>query len=451
MIWSKQEVRERIKILEKLGTPLNDTFIKKNHGGLYNASRKLFGSWGNAITSSGFDYDLIKKVTKWTPELIIERIKELKKNNESLANSEIRIKYATLRAAAMAKFGSWKKAVEAAGLDYDQINLRSHEEKWDKEKIIIRITLIYKEGGDISDSHLKKFNNSLLKAGINHFGNWRNAVEASGIDYNLVLKCVPYKWNKNNVIDEIKRLAAIGEELTDTNISKNHAKLYGGIMVNFSNLKSAVNCAGFDYNLISHFKQNYWSKEKIIEQIIQLHKELVQLNDSDIARTNGDLRSIAIKYFGSWRNAINSSGLNYSQICKDLNEEARKGFLFEKYCIEIFKILNPSIKRQTKPVISDCIPDFIDEDIGQWIEIKFNCWGKGVNETIQKYLQYIDKLTIIYLIGEKPKDRPGVYFMQIDTFYWALKLADRPDLIEDLNQLKKGIIPTKIQLKLRNF
>lgn len=460
MVWSRHKVIEEIKELEKSGIRLNAQNAKENYGGLYNASYTVFGSWEKAINAAGLDYEAIKretkckaalKVTKWTKEIIIKRISELHKNNESLASSKVRIKNATLRAAARDKFGSWKKAIEAAGFDYKKINLRADEESWNKEKITNRILLIYKEGGDISYSHLRKFNNSLVKAGINHFGNWRKAVESAGIVYDNILKCVPYKWNKQKVIEELNRLHELNEELNDTNISKNHNALYNAGRKYFGSWKSAIESAGFDYEKITHFRHNFWSKEKITEKILQLYNEGVKLNDSDIARTNGDLRSIACKYFGSWRKAINSSGLTYNQICKDLNEEARKGFLFEKYCKQMFEVLNPSIKRQTKPVVSDCIPDFIDKDLGEWIEIKLNCWGKGVNETIDKYLKYVDELIIIYLIGKKPRDRENVHFIPIDNFYPHLELAGKQELIENLNQLKKGIFQIKHQTKLKHF
>jgi len=460
MVWSTQKIISEINELVTLGQSLNAQNAKTNYGSVYNAAckKRYFGSWRSAVEAAGFDYNAIKKetkrkaalkCTKWTKEIIIQKIIELYKNGESLANSKVRIKYATLRMAARDKFGSWKNAIEAAGLNYDKINLRANEEKWNKKKVTNRILLIYQEGGDISNTHLRKVNNSLLKAGINHFGNWRKAVESTGIVYDTILKCVPYKWNKSKVIEELRRVHNLGEELSDDNISKNRNALYNAGRKYFGNWKSAVEATGFDYTQIRHYQQQYWSKEKIVKSILQLNKKGVDLNDNEIARTNGALRSIACsrRYFGSWRNAIEAAGFNYKDICKDLNNEARKGFLFEKYCEQIFGLLNPKLKRQTKPVVSNCIPDFIAEDSGKWVEVKLNCRGKGVKETITKYLQYVDKLEIIYLFGRKPEARLGVTFTHIDEVYHKLKFIGRQDIIKDLNLLKKGIVPTKHRKK----
>mgnify|MGYP000145867590 CR=1 FL=1 len=44
---------------------------------LYLAGRRLFGSWKKAVEAAGFDYEAVTGVRRWTPEKVIRRVKQL--------------------------------------------------------------------------------------------------------------------------------------------------------------------------------------------------------------------------------------------------------------------------------------------------------------------------------------------------------------------------------------
>lgn len=64
-----------------------------------------------------------------------------------------------------------------------------------------------------------------------------------------------------------------------------------------------------------------WSKDLIIEQIKELYHHGIPINNTAIVKTNEKLSGAGIRYFGSWRNAVEACGIDYDTIIS----EARSG------------------------------------------------------------------------------------------------------------------------------
>jgi len=68
--------------------------------------------------------------------------------------------------------------------------------------------------------------------------------------------------------------------------------------------------------------QQKWWKEKILEEIQYLHQLGKDLSHSRVQATNPKLTSAAIRYFGSWKNAVEAANVDYEAI-RERSEEAR--------------------------------------------------------------------------------------------------------------------------------
>jgi hypothetical protein len=118
----------------------------------------------------------------WQPEMIIEHI--LARNGRERLNSHYyATTYPDVYAAAERLFGSWKDAIKAAGLDYSKI---CRYRRWSRDKVIRSIKEVHANGQPINSSSAQESNKPLYMAALNRFGNWENAVKASGIDYGKV-------------------------------------------------------------------------------------------------------------------------------------------------------------------------------------------------------------------------------------------------------------------------
>lgn len=123
-LWTKEKLIAEIKRLHAEGVDLSPTAIQKTHSALFSSARSgsHFGSWRDAIEAAGLDYDDLKRVKqRWSREEILLRIREMHTQGHDLLDPKFKIKNRSLYLAACAHryFGSWRRAVEAAGLDHE--------------------------------------------------------------------------------------------------------------------------------------------------------------------------------------------------------------------------------------------------------------------------------------------------------------------------------------------
>ena len=102
-------------------------------------------------------------------------------DNPSRKPANVAQEYPTLYLKARKVFGSWKKAIEACGIDYEEARNRR---KWSREKVLQEIKNLYSSGHSLRPKDLRRKGIvNLVSAATYHFGSWRKAVELSGACY----------------------------------------------------------------------------------------------------------------------------------------------------------------------------------------------------------------------------------------------------------------------------
>lgn len=93
--------------------------VAKEHPRLYSNARKAFGSWKKALEACGIDYEKARNYKKWSREEVAKEIKRLYLSGHTLRPKDLRKGGATkLISAANYHFGSWSKAVKHSGIYY---------------------------------------------------------------------------------------------------------------------------------------------------------------------------------------------------------------------------------------------------------------------------------------------------------------------------------------------
>jgi hypothetical protein len=128
--WTRQKIVDEIQGMEDSGASLAFGAARELNSRLVGAacSRRHFGSWGGAVRAAGFDYDAYRARRRWTRERIIATIKHLHAGGVALTTSSVRRSgWSSLLEAARkpTMFGSWREAVECAGIDYEQVRRAS--------------------------------------------------------------------------------------------------------------------------------------------------------------------------------------------------------------------------------------------------------------------------------------------------------------------------------------
>ncbi len=135
---------------------------------LYAAAVLNFGSWGKAVEAAGFDYHSIRS-HPLTKEEVIEKLKSLDAAGEPLAATE----HGRLADAAKRHFGSWRGAVAHVGGIPAGI-------KWTRDTVIAGIRAREKRGEPVNSARIWEDDNNLYMAGRRRFGTWAAALAAAG-------------------------------------------------------------------------------------------------------------------------------------------------------------------------------------------------------------------------------------------------------------------------------
>ena len=279
--------------------------------GLYHAGLKYFGLWKKAIEAAGIDGFQAKQLKKWDKNKIIKGIKKRNKTGSPLNSGAVQQADNNLISAAIRHFGSWKKAIEAAGFDYSKI--RKHERKWNREKVIKEIQKIYKHGKPVNCASIKKSHNSLFNAAVRYIGpSWQEAIELAGLDWSEIRKL--QEWDRKRIIKAIQLRKKKGKSLYQSDIRKDDYALYLAGWRYFSSWGKALEEAGFDASKARKNKQ--WSKSKIIQAIKEYHKKGIPLNIVSIKKADPKLLDAAKYHFGSWGKALEEAGFDASEIRK---------------------------------------------------------------------------------------------------------------------------------------
>jgi len=131
---------------------------------------------------------------KWSRELILERIRELRRRGSDLTPSQVGVEQGALVSAAERYFGNWPAAVRAAGVDYSQVRKSGRQRrserlrKWSQEKIVAEIRRLHEAGEGLSWGVMERKYQPLCAAAVKkcYFGSWSAALAAAGVDYERI-------------------------------------------------------------------------------------------------------------------------------------------------------------------------------------------------------------------------------------------------------------------------
>jgi len=184
--WTRQSVIQRICELAAEGRPLNSAAVQRSESTLPSAASRFFSSWNEALQAAGVDPEKWRKrVPTWTRERVIQRIRQIhagggKVNHAALGHNSV-------SRAGVLLFGSWDAALQAAGLNPDDI--RVYRKPWTPEEIIQEIQRKHRQGEPLNAKDVSP--HSLRSRGTAFFGSWDAALTTAGLDPSEIRKNSP--------------------------------------------------------------------------------------------------------------------------------------------------------------------------------------------------------------------------------------------------------------------
>ena len=185
--WTPETILGEILRRYETQQDLSYSGLSRENLPLLRAATRHFGSYPIAIAAAGLDYDAMRRYRRWTSARIIARLQELSGAGADLSWRHVSTRLdPTLAAAAVKRhhFGSWRAALEAAGLDYDAI--RRYQD-WDEQEVVRRIQARHGRGEHLHAKALEREDTALITAARRRFPTWHASLEAAGFDYSEIV------------------------------------------------------------------------------------------------------------------------------------------------------------------------------------------------------------------------------------------------------------------------
>ncbi len=255
---------------------------------------------------------------RWDKRKVVAQIHERHRVGLRLNAHAIQKEDSKLNNAAVTHFGSWKKSIKAAGLDYRRIRCKrqSWRTMWSKEKIIAKILERQTNGLRINGAAVYQEDLGLYRAAQKWFGRkgYGRALRKAGINPHDINPLTI--WTKKKLIWTILDLCERNIPLDSTNLCSigQRTVITGGAYL-FGSWPNAIKAAGLDYEKVRRLKS--WSKRKVVKAVRRLADQGLKLNSEFMKRYDCSLWGVGKFYFGSWKNCLQAAGFDYRQHCKN--------------------------------------------------------------------------------------------------------------------------------------
>ncbi|MGE3182137.1 MAG: hypothetical protein AB7N71_10935 [Phycisphaerae bacterium] len=160
------------------------TKMRDRDSGLLGAAHRFFGSWSRALYAAGIDAQQYCQSADWNHDQIIEAILLRAVKREPLGSRTVRPM--SFKTAAIAEFGSWYSALAAAGLDPDTYieEICHSQSRRLKNRGDIRKAILQRESLGLSLTHesMKLQDRRLVNAIRQHFETFDDALIYAGFE-----------------------------------------------------------------------------------------------------------------------------------------------------------------------------------------------------------------------------------------------------------------------------
>jgi len=303
-VWTRESVLAEIRTLAASGQHMSQNAVALVRTDLLEAARKQFGRWVAARDSAGIPRPprpIRGATASWDEAAVMISIRRRLKDAESLAVTKTP---SALVNAANRLFGSWRLAIEAAGLDYEQIVLKRR--RTDDELVAW-----------VRDA--ARMHPSLTADGFNRLGVHANACRlrwgsleaiaaAAGVNdwpARTAYRAMP----RSALIGAIRSRAGRGESLAFSRVraATDGERLLKRAIANFPTWDEAVKAAGLPTQRLVRVSS---TKEQALRQLNRWHREGVALAYRDVERRDPGAYTRLSKMFGSFSAAVAAAGLS---------------------------------------------------------------------------------------------------------------------------------------------
>jgi len=192
-----------------------------------------------------------------------------------------------------------------------------------REEVIRRIIRREQQQSSLLAIRVLRDDAALHRAACEHFGTWETALQYAGVDHVREFQQNPH--TPDGVRRELRRLCLTGYRLTAAHSQHRNWKLYKMALKHFGGWKQALLAAGInpDQLCMPAIGQRL-NKEQIVEILIDRHRQGLTLCWTELRCENRALTMMAKLRFGGWRKALIAAGLSPQESTGNLYRSRKK-------------------------------------------------------------------------------------------------------------------------------
>ena len=234
----------------------------------------------------------------WDKNEILQAIKKLHKQKKDLSYNAMTRRVQPLVSAAAYHFGSYRAAVERAGIDYSMVIRRP---RWTRPLIIGLIKQAKRKDEDLHWSAVTKRRDELGRAAFASlqsrlFGRWDRALSAAGLDADDVSRY--RRWDRNTVAFELRARAMDDEPLNSGAIQQDDSGLHAAAVPHFGSYDRALRAAKVNPDDVR--RRRAWTRKDVLGALKSAKREGKHLADSAVRREDPALYGAAVRLFGTF-------------------------------------------------------------------------------------------------------------------------------------------------------
>ena len=247
----------------------------------------------------------------WDKPRIKTELRRLHRNGANLSYNALARRNQALVSAAAYHYGSYRAAVEAAGIDYAAVTRRP---RWTKQAIIQLIKQARRRGDDLHWSAVTKRRDELGRAAFASlqprlFGRWDRALSAAGLDADDVSRY--RRWDRNTVAFELRARSMDDEPLNSGTIQREDSGLHAAAVRHFGSYDRALRAAKVDPEAVR--RRRAWTQHDVIAALKSAHRQGRHLADSAVRRDDPALYGAAVRIFGTFTAARDAARINWKR------------------------------------------------------------------------------------------------------------------------------------------
>lgn len=237
--------------------------LERDNPPLIGGARRVFGSLKAAMQAAGLPYPPRPQLNE---ERILEELRRMHAEGRDLSLAAVKDRHAgSLLGPALHRFGSWRKAIEAAGIDYSEV---SRVREWNRDRVVEALRRRHDSGRGMGGGAIQKEDLSLWAACNRYFGSYQEAAETAGV---AIPQSAPeWFWPVSRLQQALGDLHQAGVDLSSGRVRRSHPGLFYAARSRLGSWQKALESVGLDYESIRRGQD--WSPQTIIDRLRELHK-----------------------------------------------------------------------------------------------------------------------------------------------------------------------------------